>query len=222
MKKQCAQRYEDKTLVALHFWTLKIKSGSRWLMWRWQEVKLMEAASSQIVKNLLVYPWTEKCVLYFIRKYKNKSFKQGDYKVRLTFWIVTSGSNLEDESERDKTGGRETSCDLILWFNYWLCNSITHACLSMAWWGHNTLWPWIWFGQWEASRHGASGDLKYLCGWANPRCSCLLCGENLPLRSFGNLHCQKDDRPVKQTWIQPATEASLLKPTPDHWTIVNV
>ena len=56
MKNQCAERYEDKTLAALHFWTLKIKSGSRWLMWRWQEVKLVEAASSQIVKNLSEYP----------------------------------------------------------------------------------------------------------------------------------------------------------------------
>ena len=74
----------------------------------------MEAASSQSIKNLFIYPWTEKCALYFTRKYKHKGFKQGDYKDRLPFRIVTSGSNLEDESERDKTRGRETGCDLIL------------------------------------------------------------------------------------------------------------
>lgn len=28
MEKQCEQRDKDNTLVALHFWTLKIKSGS--------------------------------------------------------------------------------------------------------------------------------------------------------------------------------------------------
>ena len=56
MRKQCEQRDKDSTLVALHFWTLKIKSGSVDGDVKVQEVKLMEAASSQIIKNLLIYP----------------------------------------------------------------------------------------------------------------------------------------------------------------------
>lgn len=66
--------------------------------------KIDEAISAQILRDLLNI---------LVLSYKNQSFKQENYKVRLPFWINSSGSSLKDKSVGAKTGGRESIHDRL-------------------------------------------------------------------------------------------------------------